>query len=140
VDWESAGLGDPCWDVGSAFADYLSAWLSSVPVSADAPPDRYLELAQHPLETVQPALGVLWQAYVREMELGATGAGERLMRSTRYAGLKLIQSGFEQMQGVSQWTMIAICHLQLGLNMLQRPQEAAVTLLSIPVSREECVR
>src|SRR3954447_7362615 len=29
VDWELAGSGDACWDVGSVLADYLSLWRSS---------------------------------------------------------------------------------------------------------------
>ena len=26
VDWENAGCGDPCWDIGSALCDYLLTW------------------------------------------------------------------------------------------------------------------
>ena len=35
IDWELAGLGDPCWDAGSVLAEYLSLWQSSVPLFDD---------------------------------------------------------------------------------------------------------
>ena len=56
VDWELAGVGDPCWDVGSVFNDYLSCWLLSIPITGETPPDRYPELARYPLNKMQPAI------------------------------------------------------------------------------------
>jgi aminoglycoside phosphotransferase (APT) family kinase protein len=40
VDWEFARLGRPEWDVGSAFANHLSWWVSSIAPDGDGAPDR----------------------------------------------------------------------------------------------------
>ncbi len=135
VDWELASAGDPCWDAGSVLADYLGFWLLSIPVTGELPPDRFLELARYPLEKMQPALRAFWEAYVREMGLGAATADEWLLRSTRYAAARLVQTAFEQMQMSVQLTGNVVCLLQLSLNMLQRPLEATLQLLGVPLRR-----
>ncbi|UQN08021.1 phosphotransferase family protein [Deinococcus sp. QL22] len=131
VDWESSGLGDPCWDVGTVFGDYLSFWLSSVPVAGNGPPDRYLSLARYPLEKIQPAIRAFWHAYIRRLKLTPEKAEEWLVRSSKYAALKLIQTGLEQVQRASQWTLTSVCHLQLGMNVSQRPREGSVALMGL---------
>jgi hypothetical protein len=135
VDWELARLGDPCWDVGSVFSSYLSFWLSSIPITGEDPPDRFLELSNYPLERMQPALRSFWASYVQQMDLDASIADQWLLRSVRYAAARLVQTAFEQMQRSSQLTGNIICILQLSLNMLRRPHEAAVLLLGIPLQQ-----
>jgi hypothetical protein len=131
VDWEFAGTGDQCWDAGSVFSNYLSFWLLSIPISGDAPPDQFLELARYQLETMQPALRAYWRAYVRGLGLNQAAACEWLIRAVRYAGARLIQTGFEQMQFSTRLAGNVVCMLQLSLNIIKRPQEAAVHLLGI---------
>jgi len=133
VDWELAGLGDPCWDVGSVFGEYLSFWLSSIPITGEEPPDRFIELARYPLGKMQPALRSFWQSYVWRMGLDAATSYQWLVRAVKYGAARLVQTAFEGGQGSTQLTGNVICSLQLGLNMLDRPQEAAVHLLGIPL-------
>jgi hypothetical protein len=133
VDWELARFGDPCWDIGSIFNDYLSFWLLSIPVTGESPPDKFIELARYPLEKMQPAIRSFWQSYVKSMELDPVRAGEWLLRSVRYGAVRLLQSAYEQMQTSVQLTGNVICLLQVSLNILQRPQEAIVHLLGIPL-------
>ena len=38
IDWESAMVGDPSWDVGSALSQYLSFWLFSIPLTGGEAP------------------------------------------------------------------------------------------------------
>jgi hypothetical protein len=97
IDWEFADRGDPCWDAGAVFANYLSFWLNSIPITGEEPPDRFLELARHPLNRMQPALRAYWTAYVRGMELDAAASHEWLLRAVRYGAARLIQTGYEQM-------------------------------------------
>ena len=75
-----------------------------------------------------------WQAYVRQMGLEDRVAWEWLLRSVCYAAARLVQTAFEQSQGAVQLTGNALCFLQVSLNMLQRPDEAAVHLLGIPLA------
>ena len=114
------------------FGEYLSFWLLSIPITGVDPPDRFLELARYPLPDIQPAMGRFWQAYAAQMGLDGRAARDALLRSVCYAAARLVQTAFEQGQGAVQLTGNALCFLQVSLNMLQRPEEAAVHLLGIP--------
>lgn len=133
VDWELATLGDPCWDVGSVFSDYLSFWLLSMPVTGEMTPARFLDLARYPLEKMQPAIRSFWATYLQQMNLDVATSDRWLLRSVRYGAARLVQTAFEQTQMSMQLTGNIVCFLQLSLNMLQRPQEAALQLLGIPL-------
>ena len=104
-------------------------------MTGEEPPDRYLELAQYPLEPMQPAIRAYWRAYARGMELQPQAAHEFLTRSMRYAAARLIQTGFEQMQRSAHLTGNQVCLLQLSLNIMRTPQEAIVHLLGISGER-----
>lgn len=132
VDWEAAGRGDPCWDTGAVFGDYLSCWLLSIPLMSGAPPDRFLDLARYPLVKIQPALRRFWQAYRHHLRLDPPTAQAWLLRAVRYSAARLIQTAIEQGQTAAQLTGNALAFLQLSFNILQRPQDAAIYLLGIP--------
>jgi aminoglycoside phosphotransferase (APT) family kinase protein len=125
IDWESAGLGDPRWDVSSALASYVEFWLSSIPVTGDDP-DRLLELARFPLEAMHPAMTALWRSY-----RAAAGTAADVKWVAGYVGARLVQSAYEQVQNATQVSGTTICTLQVALNVLTRPREAAAFLLGI---------
>lgn len=131
VDWELATVGDPCWDIGSVFSDYLGFWLQSTPITGEEPPEQFLELARYPLGKMQPAMSQFWLSYVWHMGLDVATAYRWLVRSVQYAAARLIQATFEEGQALAQLTSNAIYSLQLSLNMLQRPLEGAIHLLGI---------
>jgi aminoglycoside phosphotransferase (APT) family kinase protein len=131
IDWESGSLGDPCWDLGAAFSQYLSAWVFSIPVTGAVPPERFPELATHPLEEMHAALRACWTAYRRA--LGADDDARRLVQSVRYAAVRLLQTALEAAQMADQLTGPVVLHVQLAANMLERPEEAAVHLLGLPL-------
>jgi aminoglycoside phosphotransferase (APT) family kinase protein len=133
VDWEGAGLGDPAWDAGSVFGDYLSSWLSSIPITGADPPERFSELARFPLERMRPALRAFWEAYARAARLDATAADRHLVRSARLCAFRLLQTAFEQTQASARVTGTTLCLAQVAVNVLRRPHEAAVRLLGIPL-------
>jgi Ser/Thr protein kinase RdoA (MazF antagonist) len=132
IDWESAANGDPSWDIGSALSHYLSFWLFSIPVTGTTPPARFPQLAEHPLEHMQPAMRACWNAYAARLGLTGADAEQRLETTVRYAASRLVQTAFEAAQMSDQLTSGLVLHLQLALNMLQRPREAAVHLLGLP--------
>ncbi len=133
VDWELAGVGDPCWDVGSVFNDYLSYWLRSIPITGETPPERFLELARYPLSKMHPAIRSFWESYVRRMELDDVTSAEWLLRAVKYTAARLVQTVYESLYDSVKLTGNAVCSLQLSLNIGQRPQEAIVQLLGIPL-------
>jgi hypothetical protein len=131
VDWEFADWGDACWDAGAVLGNYLGSWVMSVPISGNDPPGHYLELASHPLSAIQPAIAAYWRAYARGMALDAEGSREWLIRGVRYAAVRLLQTCHEQLQESTRLSGNAVAMLQLSLNILRRPQEAAVHLLGL---------
>jgi aminoglycoside phosphotransferase (APT) family kinase protein len=132
VDWEMASVGDPWWDVGSVFNDYLSCWLASIPMAGETAPDRLVGLARQPLPRMQPAMRAFWQAYQRQRRLPALEARAGLTLAVRYGAARLIQTAYEQVQAMTQVTGNAVCALQVAFNMLQRPDDAALRLLGLP--------
>jgi hypothetical protein len=134
VDWEMAGRGDACWDVGSVFGEYLATWLLSMPITGEAAPERFVELARYPLEAIQPAIRAFWHAYVRRMGFDATTSHHRLTRAVRYCAARLIQTCYESSQMTTHLMGTTQCMLQLSLNILQRPLEATIHLLGIPLA------
>jgi thiamine kinase-like enzyme len=135
IDWELAGLGDPCWDIGSALGAYLSMWLTSVPVTGTAPPAQSLRLASCPLDRVQPAIRACWGAYVARRGLDAGAADRLLPGAVAFAAVRLVQTAFEAAQMSADVASDSVLHLQVALNMLRRPWEAAAHLLGIPPGR-----
>jgi len=131
VDWESAGRGDPRWDIGSALAHYLSFWVFSIPVTGAAPPHGFAALARRPLTSMQPAIRACWQAYVSRLGLDEATADMRLRDAVRFSAARLVQTAFEAAQVSTELTSGMTLHLQLSINMLQRPREAAVHLLGL---------
>lgn len=133
IDWEIAAEGDPCWDIGSVFSNYLSSWIFSIPVTGRHPPERFAELARLPLASMQPALRRCWQAYVGALGLGPVERRRWIVRAVEMAAARLIQTAFEATQMSTQLRSNVLLHLQVSLNILQRPEEAALHLLGIPV-------
>jgi aminoglycoside phosphotransferase (APT) family kinase protein len=132
VDWEMAGCGDPRWDVGAVFANFLSFWLGGFPITGDTPPEQYLPVAEMPLERLQPALRAFWSSYVREMGLSQFAAQAWLLRSVEYGGAQLVQTAFEQIRELADLAGTILCQMQVSLNLLEQPERAAVQLLGIP--------
>jgi thiamine kinase-like enzyme len=133
VDWELANLGDPCWDIGALFGNYLAFWLLSIPIAGDAPADQFLDLAQYPLARMQPAIHSAWRAYADRMELSPATATHWLLRVVRYMAARLIQMAFEHAQTAASLTGHIAGLMQLSFNILRRPEQALVHLLGIPL-------
>ena len=137
IDWEMAALGDPAWDVGSMFADYLGAWLSSIPITGDRPPAHYLSLARFPLTRLQPALRAFWASYKLTCGLTGRAAAAFLLSATRYIAARLIQRVHEQTREATDLVANTICQLQLGWNVLREPELACVHLLGLDLVPSE---
>jgi Phosphotransferase enzyme family len=131
VDWELAGLGDACWDVGSVLADYLSLWQSSVLLLDDRPPEYPSTGIHWRLERMQPAMRALWRTYVRCMRHEPAVANDVLVRAARFAAVRLLQIAVERAQVLPEITSDIVGNVQLSLNILRRPIEAIVHLFGI---------
>jgi Phosphotransferase enzyme family len=130
VDWELAGPGDACWDVGSIFGAYLGLWVQYLPIAAGASQESFVDGARYPLAAMRPAIEAFWRAYAKARGLDAVGAQRCLLRSIRFGAVRLVQGAFERMQSAGQLSGSAVCAMQLSRNMLARP-EAAADLLGL---------
>ncbi len=131
VDWEFSGLGDPAWDLGCAFAEHLLAWLRSVPIVDAEAPEQFLSLAGVPLPSQQPAIAALWRAWRDRAALPAAALAGVFERAVRYCGARLAQTAFEAAQEQARPEGLLIVQLQLALNILLRPVDAAERLLAL---------
>jgi hypothetical protein len=127
-DFEYACKGDPAWDIGSAFAEYLSSWIFSIPFIGGARPGYLLEMATRPLEKIQPLIGLFWRRYVLSMKLDESASAQLLIRAVKCSGSRLLQVA---MEAASSMGAIQLALLQVGTNILLKPETAAIELLGI---------
>jgi hypothetical protein len=131
IDWEMADLGDACWDVGDLLQSFLVFWILSLPLARSVDPAQLIDLAQHPLNKMQPCIRSFWRAYRDAMFLDASNSKDLLLRCVRFGGARMVQSAFECLYFAREMTPQAICLLQVSLNILQDPAGALENLLGI---------
>lgn len=140
ADWELAGAGDPTWDVGAVLGDALDVWVTSIPIVGPLPDDLLTDLARHPLDSMRSGLRAFWEAYIDRSRLAPAAALHRLLKSARFAGTRLVQATFERMEASPVLTGAAAHALQLALNVMRRPGEAATTLFGLTAEGHGCGR
>lgn len=132
VDWELADIGDGCWDVGAIFQAYLTFWIMSMRIPPEqVRPERLPELAEFPIEAMQPAIGAFWSAYVGTLGADADAARRLLRKSVRYGAARMIQTAWEYLTYSPQINANALAMLQVSINVLTRPDDAIRHLLAI---------
>lgn len=130
VDWELSGIGDTSADVGGILCDYLTIWLRSIPSAPTVPIADSISAASLSLNSVRPSTEAFWNAY-RERRTSWSGAQDFVLRSLRWAGMRLAQAAVEEAQSCGALTTSVVLTLQLADNMLSRPVEAGSHLLGI---------
>lgn len=135
IDWELAGMGDPAWDIAGVFNAYLSCWILSMPVTGALTPEQFIPLARYPLNSMQPTIRAFWDSYTRSVGLVPLDTERLLWRAVRFAAARLLQTTYESLQTEAQLNGNAIAMIQLSQSILQRPTEAIVQLLGIPLGQ-----
>ncbi len=133
VDWELGGAGDPCWDVGTVFGEYLSAWVRSLPLASFLALRDSLALATVPLELVLQDLSAFWASYRDEADEPVTDASF-LLCSVQWTAARLLQSAIETAQTSAELSSSVVYLMQLGENILADPRHAVRHLLNLPVA------
>ena len=131
IDWEYASFGDPDWDVAGVLSEYVHTWLLSVPLLPQNLNSPNIELAQIPLEKMQPAIKSFWFSYCKHAQISQANQEKRLIKAVRYAGARILQSTYEKLQSAHSVENQAIYSLQLSLNVMQQPDAAISELLKI---------
>ncbi|WP_338871006.1 phosphotransferase [Spirosoma sp. SC4-14] len=130
IDWETADIGDPCWDVAAIFQSYLYYWIYHEPLPGNTDQNPYASYG-FSLETMQPSMQLFWQTYVRQMDWSAEEAQTNLQKIIGYCALKLIHTCYETIQQAPAMPPHSARLLQLSLNMLRSPDEAIGSVLGI---------
>ncbi|MEM8809409.1 MAG: phosphotransferase, partial [Cyanobacteria bacterium P01_G01_bin.38] len=138
IDWERADWGDPAFDLGTLIASYLQLWLGSLIVSQDISIEESLRLAIVPLETLQPSLCALVEAYFNQFPEILAQRPDVLMLTLKLAGIALIQQIQSFLQHQKSFGNNQICMLQVAKSLLCQPEAAIPTLfgttaLSLPI-------
>lgn len=128
IDWETADIGDPCWDAAAIFQSYLFYWVMYEPLTGQSGQGKY----GFALDVMQPSMRQFWQTYVGLMGWTTDEARANLLRTVGYCALKLIHTCYESIQQAPAMTTHTARMLQLSLNMLRSPDEAIRAVLSIP--------
>lgn len=118
IDWESASLGDPCWDTGCFLANFFSNWVGKGGVS-----EILVEMG--------PAIRSFWRTYVKLMDLSETEAHNWLIKTMQFAGVRLVQSTLEMTRFANGLGNRDYIQLQLAANLLESPSEASTNLLGL---------
>ncbi|MGB7751752.1 MAG: aminoglycoside phosphotransferase family protein [Candidatus Acidiferrales bacterium] len=131
VDFEFTGAGDTAWDVGSLFAEYLSFWLSSIPLMTPSQLDRFIHLADCPLENVQPPVRSFWVRYAQCMGLQDSNSDLFLLRAVKFSALRLLLTAFEIAPAASSANTYMLALVQVAMNILAQPEKAAIELFGL---------
>ncbi|HEX3683456.1 MAG TPA: aminoglycoside phosphotransferase family protein [Bryobacteraceae bacterium] len=131
VDWEMADWGDSCWDLAGIFSAYLSFWVHSLPANGSADPAAAALQARFPIERMQPAMQRFWNTYTQCRAVSGDASRDLLRRTVLYTGARTMQTAFEMVQMAPQANAHTVLLLQLSMNILTDPEEAARELLAI---------
>ena len=134
VDWESAGIGDPGWDLGCLLAEYVSHWICSVPFTLAATAAADAAHARVSLRSTQAAIAAAWAGYISRRGAECADGPTCLRRVTLHTGHRLVHRALELDQYSSDVSLAAVCHVQVGAKTLAQPDVAATALLGLPVT------
>jgi thiamine kinase-like enzyme len=136
TDWEMASIGDPAWDVGSIFQEFIRSWLYALPITGIEEAQELLAMSTESLQNMQYALRIFWNEYIKVIQKNPKETNELLLRSSKFCAARLFQSAYEMLQSQSELNNTAIYMVQLGLNMLTNASDATTHLLGIPLKLE----
>lgn len=127
IDWELADIGDPLWDVATVMQNYLSLW-----VTTDLPESQQMaSLQKIPLEKVQVCISKFWNQYVQLMQWNPTTRQAAMIKTIQFCALKLIHTCFETTAQVPTLQPLTVKMLQVSINILKNPTDAATKLFTI---------
>lgn len=131
IDWEMADLGDECWDLGSVLQAYLTFWIFMLPLDNGTPLERATEATHFRPEQLKLALATFWQSYAAARALDYRASRQMLRRSLSCAGARMIQTAYESIQSSKQMTPQGLYQLQMSMNILRDPANAAHEMVGL---------
>jgi phosphotransferase family enzyme len=131
VDWEMAQLGDPAWDVGAALHAFIAEAVLGLELTDGTSPEAAAGLLGTLIPELLPAHRDFWSGYLDAARLSDAEAGAFLDRLPGHVAARLLKSAYEWSQAEVHMPRSAAAILQLGLNMLLRPDAAREVVLGL---------
>ncbi len=119
IDLEICDMGDACWDVAGVLQSFLTWWI------------EFAGAENKKLDTMQPSIKHFWNIYTKNMATIFTDKNGLLNKCMNYAAIRMIQTSYEAASSQQQLMPNQLKTLQMSLNILLKPQQAAKDLLSI---------
>jgi thiamine kinase-like enzyme len=136
TDWEMANIGDPAWDVGSIFQEFIRSWLYALRITGTEDAQELLDMSTESFQNMQYALRIFWNAYIQVIQKNPKETNDLLLKSSKFCAARLFQSAYEMLQSQSELNNTAVYMAQLGLNMITNVSNATIHLLGIPFKLE----
>ncbi len=134
IDWECSALGDPAYDLGTLISSYLKLWLNSLVVSKALKIEESLRLATIPLETLQPSIAHLIQAYLKTFPTVIERRPDFIKRVVQFSGAALIGEIISSIKYQKTFGNTGICMLQVAKSLVCRPEASLPTIFGMSVT------
>lgn len=128
IDWEKASWGDPAFDVGCILCSYLEIWLDGLTINNALSINESLQLANTPLEQLQPSLSSLIESYIEVFPDIMLARPDYLNRVIQFAGLALIERIEITIDEERTFGNRGIVMLQVAKQLICTPQAAMNTV------------
>lgn len=133
VDWEYGVLGDPMWDLGCIFNDFICYWLFSLDLSRNKPSSDIISLSKRPLTEMQSYIRATWQGYIETLNIENTNIEKKLlMKAILYCSTRLINSAYELQYSLPYLSKTTVSLLQMSVNIFKDQKQASIYVLGIP--------
>jgi Phosphotransferase enzyme family len=131
LDWEMAQLGDPAWDVGAVMHAFIAEAVLGLELTDGTSPEAAAGLLGTLIPKLVPAHRDLWGSYLASARLADAEAEALLHRLTSHVAARLLKSAYEWSQAEVRMPRSAAAILQLGINMLLRPDAGRDVVLGL---------
>lgn len=129
VDWETAGWGDPRWDLGAVIGDAVFGWLTGISFTGPGGLSAWLAGARRPIDEVQADLAAVRRGY---RDGGAADpAADAVDRAVclGFAAAFLLQRTMAAALHTAVLSPLALAALHLARQLLTRPDDLSEVLL-----------
>jgi hypothetical protein len=131
IDWEHAGIGDPAWDLASAWHAWLTHGIETLPLASDTPlieASRAFGEALGPLSTQMATCTTAYRT-----ALGDEARGDAIVeRAAALLPFRLCQGAMEWARDRTTMTPFIALTTQLAVNLVRRSARETLAVLGLP--------
>ncbi len=128
IDWEYATYGDPAWDVGCVFQEYLIQWIQILDTGHNYSLDQTIENSNDVLNQVLINIRQFWKSYKNSSMI--KDPLDFLKKCIFYCSARLIQTSYEIQEYSIELMNSSVLMLQLASNLVRQPKKALMWILN----------